>query len=216
MRSGGRVAVTQMNRIEEAKSGADIEIWHEHPSGLHWCRFAVQAKKINIRYERYGKLGYKPNNQSTQQFDILNRYALKHRAIPLYLLYNYIGLVGSIGTHCCLGLVEKAQLGCTTTPLTIVRQSINTGRNRFSDLHRSSDTALLRCLTCPNAPFPQNVSKEDYTHPSPPNFMQFDDQSQSVEVTLDDLYSHGYDVETGVPSRIWVMGREVGMQAQDE
>ena len=73
------------------------------------------------------------------------------RAIPLYLLYNYVNRQ-DIGPywHCCKPLDER-QLGCTLVPSRIIRQAIETrGCRRFDWIHKPLAALPWRCFfDCP-------------------------------------------------------------------
>ena len=206
MRNKGQVKVTQTTKIQESKSGTDIELWLKHHAGNDgWIRFAIQAKKLNILYERYGKLkSYKPKNQPYRQVLALETYVKNKKAIPLYLLYNYTGNIQPTSWHCCRSF-EPHQLGCTVAITATIHQAIKTSQNNFNDLHRFPTTMPLRCLACPIFYTAQNVNPEDYAHADLPNFMHNENEIHNHESSTDLIDPYGYDNETGPPRRIWAI-----------
>ena len=87
------------------------------------------------------------------QIDLLERFAHRHGAIPLYCLYNFSDHVDpQIHWHCCQRPFQVEQLGCTVTASLNVRLSINKwGTRNLSDIHKYQNTIPWRCLAmCPN------------------------------------------------------------------
>ena len=73
---------SQTSKPDESMWGTDFELWLG--SGrLGWFRFAIQAKKLDLRNDRYASLTQ--SNANGLQIDILERYAQRKRAAPLYL-----------------------------------------------------------------------------------------------------------------------------------
>ena len=144
----------QTPKAIEAKSGTDMELWlGSHSTG--WFCFAIQAKRLELRSERYSSLGQA--NSNGKQIDLLETYAQRKQASALYCLYNYADHSEvDKTTHCCDGTVEQKELGCTVTPLSNIREAINKkGARNFTDIHKKANTRPLRCLVaCPNV---QNV-----------------------------------------------------------
>ena len=76
----------QTSKPDEAEWGTDFELWMA--SGrLGWFRFAIQAKKLDLRTDRYASLT--KSNSNGLQIDLLEQYAQRKRAAPLYCLYNH-------------------------------------------------------------------------------------------------------------------------------
>lgn len=78
--------VMQFSKARESRTGVDIalEVWLGNDR-MQWVRLAIQAKKLDVVSQRYHSLDYR--NKTGRQLNMLEQYA--HRAIPLYLLYNY-------------------------------------------------------------------------------------------------------------------------------
>jgi hypothetical protein len=132
-------------RINEATKGCDFELWIGSAK-LGWCRYAIQAKKIKLATERYESLGHKV--AGAPQIDILEKYANANKAIPLYCFYNY---TTNPVTSNCTDPNDIEQLGCTVTPLAVVKQALSIrGSRNFSYIHRQRCTLPWRCLVkCP-------------------------------------------------------------------
>ena len=66
--------------------GTDFELWlGSNRKG--WFRFAIQAKKLDLRTDRYSSLTQA--NSNGPQIELLEDYARLNRAAPLYCLYNH-------------------------------------------------------------------------------------------------------------------------------
>lgn len=149
---------------QEANTGVDWE-WFIGSNSVGWHRYAIQAKKLCLkgRYRgTYNKLYYKPKNKTQEQIELLENYAKVTNSIPIYCFYNYKDI--SIYSpqdywlrkiwKCCSPDMDIQQLGCTVTPLEVVKEIIN-GKNKkyntFEYIHDNDKTIPWRCLTaCPN------------------------------------------------------------------
>lgn len=142
----------QTPRPAEAKSGTDFELWLGTDQ-LGWYRYAIQAKKLDLRTERYLSLTQK--NSNGLQINLLERFAHANRATPLYCLYNYTDKVEeSQHWHCCNAYsnsIDERELGCSVTPSSIIRKAIAIhGAKNFNFIHRMKETLPWRCLvSCP-------------------------------------------------------------------
>ncbi len=149
---GCRARLFQSTKIQESKRGTDLEI-RIHAGGNRAIAFALQAKKLN-RDERY--VGFKATVNPTKslQLKILEEYAKKVHAVPLYLLYNYV-CRDELGSYWnCSGRLDEdvEQLGCTVVPSwTIRRAGCKRGRSNFDWIHKSNLALPWRCLfNCPH------------------------------------------------------------------
>ena len=145
---GNRTKLFQSTRDQESIRGTDLEI-RIQKGGNRAMAFAVQAKKLD-RSGRYGSLNYRKKDNPLQ-IDILETYSRSMRAIPLYLLYNYVNRQDiEPYWHCCEPLDER-QLGCTLVPSRIIRQAIEThGCRKFDWIHKPSAALPWRCFfDCP-------------------------------------------------------------------
>ena len=139
----------QTSKPDEAMWGTDFELWlGSNRKG--WFRFAIQAKKLDLRSDRYSSLTQ--CNSNGQQIDLLEQYARLNRAAPLYCLYNHADYVQERQHwHCCTGPVDLKELGCTVTPSSNIRRAIDAwGGKNFKSIHRRESTLPWKCLvSCP-------------------------------------------------------------------
>lgn len=149
---GCRARLFQSTKIQESKRGTDLEI-RIHAGGNRAIAFALQAKKLN-RDERYVGFKAKVNSQKHLQLEVLENYAESVRAVPLYLLYNFL-CRNKLGRYWnCSGCPdgEVEQLGCTVVPSRIIRRAgCKRGRSNFDWIHKSNHALPWRCLfNCPH------------------------------------------------------------------
>ncbi len=137
----------QISKPVEAYIGADYDWWvgHDH---IGWIRLAVQAKKLVLDRQQYNFRH--ANKSNVQQIDLLERYARKVRALPIYCLYNYSNNVNSEGHwRCCLRPFEEKDMGCTVVPSRTIGKLVR-GCKNFNHLHRFGGAIPWRCLaSCP-------------------------------------------------------------------
>lgn len=146
---GNCTRLFQTTKDQESRRGTDLEI-RIHMGGNRALTFAVQAKKVS-RVGRYDSLKAKVKSSGRYQIDVLEGYAKRVCAVPLYLLYNYTKLLDFAPYwHCCEPLDER-QLGCTLVPSWNIRRAIETrGCRKFVSIHESSAALPWRCLfDCP-------------------------------------------------------------------
>ena len=136
----------------ERKHGTDFEWWIGSP-GVGWFRLAVQAKKLNVREDRYKSFSQQ-TAKGAQQISVLLKYARENRATPLYCLYNFShSVVEPLHWHCCQRPFAENELGCSVTPARRIQQAINTpGAKTFDFVHSCRVTLPWQCLaSCPGA-----------------------------------------------------------------
>ncbi len=139
----------QTSKPDESMRGTDFELWLGS-NQLGWFRFAIQAKKLDLRTDRYSSLTQ--GNSNGQQIDLLERFAKLNCAAPLYSLYNHTDDANkSQHWHCCTGRPDLKELGCTVTPSSNIRTAINEwGGKNFKEIHRNRCTLPWKCLvSCP-------------------------------------------------------------------
>jgi len=138
------IEVLQTNKKAESNQGTDWEWWLGSPQS-GWLRFAIQAKKLDPTTFRYSKLSHKVSE--TLQIDILERYAQLNKAIPMYCLFNFVeGQPLAHSWQCCQP-PDTPQLGCTITPLRVIRQAMEShGCRTFSWIHQQPQSLPWRCL----------------------------------------------------------------------
>ncbi|MBU2720885.1 hypothetical protein HF563_16290 [Acidithiobacillus ferridurans] len=138
-----RKLVVVDTRVDESVKGCDFEFWVGADT-RGWHRYAIQAKKLNVSNERYNSLGHKVNG--IPQIAILDQYAVANNAIPLYCLFNHSVHHQSIRSN-CISFRNIKELGCSITPLSTVRLSLNTrGARTFNWFHNRPETLPWSCL----------------------------------------------------------------------
>ena len=135
--------------LDERLFGFDWEWWIKYRSG--WMRFAVQAKKLNLRTCRYDQLRHTVGSRF--QMDLIEDFSRANGAIPLYCFYNYVGneRTAESAWNCSLEF-EKEQLSCTLAPLHVVQRIHRRYASKsFTALHMHSEVLPWRCLVgCPD------------------------------------------------------------------
>lgn len=128
-------------RAAESTKGCDFEIWIGREQ-IGWRRYAVQAKKGQFSSGRYDSLAHEV--RGTPQIDILERYAIANRALPIYCFYNRSDR--PYRWNCSLPDCAE-QLGCSVAPLSVVRRALaRRGGRNFGFLHSQIETLPWRCL----------------------------------------------------------------------
>ena len=140
----------QTTKTEEAVQGTDLVIYVRRGAD-NADIYAVQAKRLSVA-GRYDHLNHRSGKTQQRQIDVLEQYAEEQRAIPLYLLFNYVAAQSAPCWHCCQQTIDRRQFGCTLVPSWRIREAISTyGCRTFDYIH--SDRAALpwRCaFACPN------------------------------------------------------------------
>ncbi len=162
-------------RISESTKGCDFELWIGTDS-QGWSRYAVQAKRLSVSSGRYAKIDRHVGGRP--QIDILDEYARLNRAASVYCFYNYSR--HPYAWACSLS-DDAEQLGCSVTPLSVVRQALGVrGGRTFSWMHRRPETIPWRCLLrCPSlvgGTGPCTLEgwprRETFLHPKLPNSLR--------------------------------------------
>lgn len=149
---GSTVALfEQTTKRKESRSGTDFELWLGSER-LGWLRLAIQAKKLDMRTERFSSLTQ--SNSHGEQIDLLEDYAKFNGAAALYCLYGYDDDAEAKEHeywHCCSRYPDVKELGCAVTPSSVIRDAINTpGTKNFKSIHSNKNTLPWRCLvSCP-------------------------------------------------------------------
>ena len=139
----------QTSKPDEAMWGTDFELWLGSER-LGWFRFAIQAKKLDLRTDRYASLTQ--SNVNGSQIDLLEQYAQHKRAAPLYCLYNRTDGADVLDHwHCCTPPADLKELGCSVTPLSNIATAIGEwGGKNFDSIHKNESTLPWKCLvSCP-------------------------------------------------------------------
>ena len=136
--------IIQTPKSKEKSLGTDWEWWIGSPR-IGWLRYAVQAKKMNLKTSRYDGLSHKVG--VIKQIDLLDRYASNNNAIPMYCFYNYSRNLATKQAWQCCSVFQQDQLSCTVAPSNIVRKAINQhGAKNFCWFHMKPQTLPWRCL----------------------------------------------------------------------
>jgi len=139
-----KIRVWKCPKDLERKTGIDWE-WFIGSDTQGWLRYAVQAKKLNLKTRRYDNLNHKVNDKP--QIEILESYANRQEAIPLYCFYNYAEGGNFSPYWQCDLTCNKTQLGCTITPLKQIKEALaRRGGRTFYSIHQNKCTLPWRCL----------------------------------------------------------------------
>jgi hypothetical protein len=149
----GQIRIIQTPRSIEKTSGTDWEWWVRAPGNTGWYRFAIQAKRLDPRSNRYERLRHRVG--PVLQLDLLKQYARKNRAIPLYCFFNHVDNFDDAKLkqvwRCCEEKRELQQLACTVVPLPVIEWvSAPRVSKTFSAVHSHQGAVPWRCLLkCP-------------------------------------------------------------------
>jgi len=166
--SQGEETITDINLLDMKIAGLnEIKLWkcpksREPELGIDWWwligndqvgwrSYMVQAKKLDLHTGLYRNLNHRVGDRT--QIDILEEEASERCAMPLFCFYNYVNppaLALEDYVHCRAQPREMPQLGCTITPLWLVKNIVNK-RSRptertFDYIHKRTDTIPWRCL----------------------------------------------------------------------
>ena len=201
--SPGVGVVVEDTRVNEATKGCDFELWVGSDT-LSWSRYAMQAKKISVASASYLKLNHKVGKR--YQIDVLASYASANRATPLYCFYNHSSKAHA--WNCNLQPPEVEQLGCSVTPLYVVRTALKTrGGRTFTWIHQRPETLPWRCLVhcpafihpMPRAAHPGWPLRDQYLHDRLPQSLRRLQESRDAQAIVDapDLFSRNVDLRPG-------------------
>lgn len=142
------IKVIQTQKPVEALQGTDWE-WYVGSNKSGWVRFAIQAKKINLKKHSYNSLNHKVGLAPKQknQIDILYEFAYNNGAVPLYCFYNYYPNVHKEKHWHCAMDFDKSLLGWTFTTLNNINKILQTrGSRNFDKVHCLEKSYPIRCL----------------------------------------------------------------------
>ena len=164
---------------KERFRGTDFE-WWIGSDAFGWFRLAVQAKKLDMKRDRYlafvHKVGGKP------QIQVLEEYADEKNATPLYCLYNYSNMADpEKHWHCCQRPFRSEELGCSIAPASRVSDAIGTrGKRSFEFIHECNQTLPWQCLA--SCPYVRNALDQRGMEASISPFPLFDPRSYHLEL----------------------------------
>lgn len=148
------IQVIQTSKVSEKEKGTDWEWWLGSEK-FGWLRYAIQAKKLHPQSQNYPSLnhlsGKKPDRR--RQVDVLNEYASKNNAIPLYCFYNYLEVEDHSDLqkywHQRKEQYQIEQFGWTFTPIETVLKILDNkvpGNKKFHNIHMNKDTLPMKYL----------------------------------------------------------------------
>lgn len=147
------INIIKTPKNKESVQGTDWEWWIGNEK-TGFLRYAVQAKKLDLKTHRYACLKQKVGKGASAQFQhkILEDYANANKAIPLYAFYNHLDTLHLPKKWNCPLPLDHSKLGCTVTPLNNVKNAISQiGARTFDKIHSLPETVPLRCLAvCPH------------------------------------------------------------------
>tara|TARA_R110001599_G_scaffold350254_2_gene580037 strand:+ start:21142 stop:21921 length:780 start_codon:yes stop_codon:yes gene_type:complete len=159
------IRIIQTPKDKESIKGTDWEWWVGNTKS-GYLRYAVQAKKLDLKTGRYLSLNHKVGSgpSAVYQHKILEDYAFANKAIPLYAFYNHLETSDRPKSWNCPLSIDHSKLGCTVTPLKNVKKAILTrGWRTFDKIHSFPETVPLRCLAqCPNIAFAKSENGTAY------------------------------------------------------
>ncbi|WP_138992287.1 DUF6615 family protein [Larkinella sp. C7] len=146
------IRILQTPKLAESVQGTDWE-WFVGSRTHGWIRYAIQAKKLNPKTNKYDSLNHKvgaPPNDN-YQIDILQKFADFYKAIPLYNFYNFFPRAIQANHWHCNQDFDRELLGWSFTLLRNVEIAIgNRGFRTFDRIHNFHETLPIRCLfSCP-------------------------------------------------------------------
>ena len=162
------IKVAKTTKKQEKRSGIDW-MWFIGNQAQGYIRYAVQAKKMTLDDSRNYSYRIRHKVSGIQgvgfQIEVLERFARRSRAIPLYCFYNNVdqGLV--TGYWHCLTFPGQPddfrQMGCTLVPLDKIQLVHQPNRKKsFASIHEDQRSIPWRCLF-----HPQCVVKNIHSRP---------------------------------------------------
>lgn len=140
----GAFLIEKTPAAEEARTGADLELWVGSAS-LGWLAFVIQAKRIDYVQGTYRALYHRVVGSGRLQHDLIREYAKLKRLVPVYWLYNawHASVRGCPRGWCG----DVRSWGCSVAPLTVVAGAVTTkGSRNFDWIHNHSTVVPLRCM----------------------------------------------------------------------
>jgi len=157
MLNNPNITLLKTKQSDEYKTGTDWEFWIGRNS--RWVRYAIQAKKLDLKTGKYNSLYHKVHKIQKLQTAILREYAEKNEAVPLYCFYNYLDggiLEDAYPKYChklcpCCHRNYETQFGITVTPLSVVEPLMtpkNAKNRTFEWIHMKRETIPWHFLVC--------------------------------------------------------------------
>ncbi len=142
------IRIVKTPQDQEDSKGTDWEWWVGN-FVVGWLRYAIQAKRLDLKSGRYPNLGHKVGK--VRQVEILERFATTNHAIPLYCFYNSIEFADYAPYWHCHRPLDPQQLGCSIATLPVVKSALKKrGARNFDWIHTQRHSLPWRCLVrCP-------------------------------------------------------------------
>jgi hypothetical protein len=145
------IRILQTPKLLESVQGTDWE-WYVGSNTYGWIRYAIQAKKLNLKSSNYDSLNHKVGQPPKQyrQIDLLQTFARANGAVPLYSFYNYFPKATAAVHWQCPKPFDRELLGWTFTTLTdVINAMQKRGARTFDSIHQLHNAIPIRCLfTC--------------------------------------------------------------------
>lgn len=161
-----QIAGARLNEIKVSKTAKQQEkrfgidwMWFIGNRGQGYIRYAVQAKKITLDDSANYSYRIRHPVNGIQgvgfQIEVLEHFARRVRAIPLYCFYNNVDQALATRHWHCLNSPRQPddirQIGCTLVPLDAIQQVHEPYRRKnFVSIHRDERSIPWRCLFHPN------------------------------------------------------------------
>ncbi|HEY4360282.1 MAG TPA: DUF6615 family protein [Bryobacteraceae bacterium] len=133
---------------DEPTKGFDWE-WYIGNDNTGWRRYAVQAKKLNLKTNKYDHLRHPVNG--VFQIDVLDDFARSQRSTPLYCFYNAASAAQEQQHWHCNRPFAHKQLGCSLAPLQVIKPIHDTLyiKRTFELIHQDPRALPWHCILCP-------------------------------------------------------------------
>ena len=165
-----RIKVAKTTKKQEKRSGIDW-MWFIGNQAQGYIRYAVQAKKMTLDDSK--NYSYRIRHQVSGipgvgfQIEVLERFARRSRAIPLYCFYNSVDQDLATDYWHCMTFPGQPddfrQMGCTLVPLDKIQLVHQPNfRKDFASIHEDQRSIPWRCLF-----HPQCVVRNIHSRPKP-------------------------------------------------
>ena len=154
--ANNHIKMTKTTKRQEKQSGIDW-MWFIGNQAQGYVRYAVQAKKMTLGHSKMPSYKIQHRVKGVPgvkfQIEVLERFARRSRAIPLYCFYNNVEQALATKHWHCLTYPNQAdvqQMGCTIVPLDAVQLVHEPYHKKgFASIHKDSRSIPWRCLFHP-------------------------------------------------------------------
>lgn len=162
--------VVKVSKLYESRFGLDWD-WWVGSDQCGWFRYAVQAKKLDLRTGSYRSLRHVLNDgkMPKTQFERLLQFAKRANAIPIYVLYNG-GNVPVPKVDGC-EVKDSKQFGCSVAMIEAIEPSHQkNARKSFYSVHHRKGVFPWRCLVAEHCNWAETFkASSDRPHPLVPS-----------------------------------------------